>query len=81
MMFAFINYKDQDTQMGCLEKYLDLKGCIKRNFMICTGIVTQKVTVAWTYASDGENKKYVQNFDGEVCWKVATWKTEKEMGV
>jgi hypothetical protein len=26
-----------------------------------------------------EKQKVVQNFGGEACWKVATWKTEKEM--
>jgi hypothetical protein len=29
--------------------------------------------VDWTCSLGGENKKFIQNYNGKTCWKAATW--------
>jgi hypothetical protein len=37
----------------------------------------KEVKMGWTCNLDRGNKKCIQNFGVETCWKVAIWKTAK----
>lgn len=49
----------------------------------CHGIIIQETAVNQLYSLNGhvrEDKKFLQNFGGETCVKLALWKDGKEIG-